>query len=177
MDERLQLVASTALLSLFTSGGVTTPIASKSLLIKVMTCKHSLVDFPRFRLTDLAKFEATLESLAHNWPGPGDPVSLRLVREDGHLLVMDVILPSGISTTARGLDFNPKNPRKRKRIIDEEADSAAGSEPEEEEDEEEDIGRYKQSGLAGFSKQQREVYKLVQQPTAKGRLLAEEVSC
>ncbi|GAW05646.1 MT-A70-domain-containing protein [Lentinula edodes] len=87
---------------------------------------------------------------------------------------MDVILPSGVSTTARGLDFNPKNPRKRKRIIDEEADSAAGSEPEEEEDEEEDIGRYKQSGLAGFSKQQREVYKLVQQPTAKGRLLAEE---
>ncbi|KAJ3733415.1 MT-A70-domain-containing protein [Lentinula guzmanii] len=175
MDERLQLVASTALLSLFTSGGVSTPISSKTLLTKVITCKPRSADWPRFRLTDLAKFESTLESLVHNWPGPEGPVSLRLVREHGQLVVMDVTLPSGLSTTARGLDFNPKNSRKRKRVIDEEADSAAGSEPEEEEEEEEeDIGRYRQSGLAGFSKQQREVYKLVQQPTAKGKLLAEE---
>ncbi|KAJ4490949.1 MT-A70-domain-containing protein [Lentinula aciculospora] len=174
MDERLQLVTSTALLSLFTAGNVSTPISSKALLTKVITYKQPLVDLPRFRLTDLSKFETSLESLAHSWSASGDPASLRLVREDGHLVVMDVILPSGVSTTARGLDFNPKNPRKRKRVIDEEADSAAGSEPEEEEEQEEDIGRYRQSGLAGFSKQQREVYKLVQQPTAKGKLLAEE---
>ncbi|KAJ3837043.1 hypothetical protein F5878DRAFT_662443 [Lentinula raphanica] len=62
------------------------------------------------------------------------------------------------------------------------ADSAAGSG---ESDDEDDIGENDNvaggiegektgGGLAGFSKEQREVYKLVQLPSAKRRLLAEE---
>ncbi|KIK67042.1 hypothetical protein GYMLUDRAFT_37078 [Collybiopsis luxurians FD-317 M1] len=170
MDERLKLVASIALLSLFTSGAVSTPISSKDLLTRVITYKLPSLpsNLPRFRLTDLFKFEAALESLAHDW----DSAELKLVREDGQVVVMDVVFPNGLSTTTSGLDFNP---RKRKRVIDEEADSAAGSEPEEEEDDKaiQEIGGYKQSGLAGFSKQQREVYALMQKGTAKSKLIAE----
>lgn len=168
MDDRLKLVASSALLSLFSSGKVSTPISSKALLVRVITCKLAQnSNLPRFRLTDLAQFELALESLAHNW----DEAELSLVREEGQLVVMEVILPSGASS-ASGLNFNP---RKRKRVIDEEADSAAGSEPEEEEAIQE-IGVHRQSGLAGFSKQQREVYSLMQKGTAKGKLLAEQVT-
>ncbi|KAF9078675.1 MT-A70-domain-containing protein [Rhodocollybia butyracea] len=177
VDEALKVSASISLLSLVNSGSVSTPISSKTLLTRVITSKPSSASqLPRFRLTDLPKFELILESLAYKWPA--DEAVLSLVREEGQLVVMDVVLANGLSTTASGLDFNPRNPKKRKRIIDEEADSAAGSEPEEEDEKDEktiqEIGRFKQSGLAGFSKQQREVYKLVQSGTAKGKLLAEE---
>ncbi|KAJ3759019.1 MT-A70-domain-containing protein [Lentinula raphanica] len=192
---------SSALLTIFTSSTLRTPISSKHLLIKVIGCLKTGV----FKLSDLGKFERALEklSLGEGETKEGEAgveeaatktMQLTLTREpNGHLTLLDVVLPSGISTTTSGLDFRPSTSTatgvggkrllgKRKRVVDEEADSAAGSG---ESDDEDDIGENDNvaggiegektgGGLAGFSKEQREVYKLVQLPSAKRRLLAEE---
>ncbi|THV05496.1 MT-A70-domain-containing protein [Dendrothele bispora CBS 962.96] len=168
--DKLKVVATTALCSLFTSRKVTTPITSKDLLVRVITFRLPDGLFPgnspppRFRLTDLSRFEAILEDLSHDW----DKADISFRRENGEFMVMDVTFPTqfpefGAETT---------NTRKRKRVIDEEADSAAGDEPDELLGE--DGGQSNCSGLAGFSKEQREVYAVIQKETAKGRLLAEQ---
>ena len=64
------------------------------------------------------------------------------------------------------------NPRKRKRVIDEDADSAAGDD--EAEDSSEDVPASRTSTLGSLSKELRDVYSLLQKGTARGRLLAEQ---
>lgn len=181
-DDALKIVASTALQSIFGSGKVSTPISAMSLLTRVIGFKLPAGLFPdspppRFRLTDLARFESILESLSTNW----DRANMTLVRENGELTVVEVVLASssgqgGSSATGTTLGESFLNSRKRKRVVDEEADSAAG-------DEESDDPAYEEQGLlrasstlANLNKEQREIYAMMQRSTAKGRLLAEQVN-
>jgi mRNA m6A methyltransferase catalytic subunit len=166
---KLKIVATTALHALFSSRKVTAPITSKDLLVRVITFRlpdglfPEKLPPPRFRLTDLSRFEAILEDLSHDW----DKADLSITRENGELMVMDVTLPTTINESGH----ESINLRKRKRIVDEEADSAAGDEP----DEPLEVSSTQRSALAGLTKEQREAYAVIQRETAKGRLLAEQV--
>ena len=129
---------------------------------------------PRFRLTDLRKFEKIVEDLAQTWTEGKIVIS----RDDDSkkLLIWEVVLQqqSGLmgsfSSVGSG-DASGSGSKKRKRVVDEDADSAVGDE-ESYLDEEEDNSR---SSLANLSKEMREVYTILQKSTAKGRLLAEQV--
>ncbi|KAJ7904270.1 MT-A70-domain-containing protein [Mycena olivaceomarginata] len=167
--DALKVVAASALHSLFSSGKASAPITSTQLLIRVIATKTppgllpNTSTAPRFRLTDLSRFESILESFSPIW----EHGTLSLSRENGELTVMDVSLaPSGVPRTALGESLNP---RKRKRVVDEEADSAAGD------DDVEDISFESVSTTLGsLSKEVREAYAIMQKGTAKGRLLAEQ---
>ncbi|KAK7060338.1 methyltransferase [Paramarasmius palmivorus] len=154
---RLKIIVSTVLLNLFKNEKVSTPISSRQLLVRVITHKlpsnlfPSHVSVPRFRLTDQLKFESILEELSRNW----DQAELFFTKDDNSFIITDVVFPGSNATS-----------RKRKRVIDEEADSAAGDEPEEDEQE--------QTALTRLSKEQRQVYAILQKATAKGKLLAEQ---
>lgn len=76
--------------------------------------------------------------------------------------------------SAGSSDPSGTNSRKRKRIIDEDADSAAGDDDNSLE-EDEALGA-SLSTLATLSTEMREIYTIMQARTAKGRLLAEQVS-
>ncbi|KAJ6629237.1 MT-A70-domain-containing protein [Mycena sp. CBHHK59/15] len=164
--DALKVVAASALCTLFSSGRVSTPITSTQLLLRVVATKPppgllpNTSTAPRFRLTDLAVFESILESLSLTW----DQGTLSLLRDNGELTVMD------LSLVSLGQPIGDLNPRKRKRVIDEEADSAAGDDDAEE--------PYSESPttttLGSLSKELREVYAIMQRGTAKGRLLAEQ---
>lgn len=70
------------------------------------------------------------------------------------------------------------NPKKRKRPpVDEEAESREGSEHGHSSLEEEEIRPPKPtvSSLSNLNKEMKEIYDILQKPTAKGRLLAEQV--
>ena len=70
------------------------------------------------------------------------------------------------------------NPKKRKRPpVDEEAESREGSEHGQSSLEEEEIPPPKPtvSSLSNLNKEMKEIYEILQKPTAKGRLLAEQV--
>ncbi|KAF5370150.1 hypothetical protein D9758_001285 [Tetrapyrgos nigripes] len=170
VDSKLKLVATTALHALFSSRKVTAPISSKDLLVRVITFRlpdglfPEKLPPPRFRLTDLSRFETILEDLSRDW----DKADLSITRENGEFIVMDVTLPTA-STEAGHESINS---RKRKRVVDEEADSAAGDEPDELLADEANASH--RSGFAGLSKEQREAYAVIQKETAKGRLLAEQ---
>ncbi|KAJ7499166.1 MT-A70-domain-containing protein [Mycena latifolia] len=166
-DAALRVVAASALFTLFSSGKASAPITSTQLLIRVITTKTpagllpNSSASPRFRLTDLRRFESILESFSPTW----EHGTLSLSRENGELTVMDVSLaPSG---AAVGESLNP---RKRKRVVDEEADSAAGD------DDADDptLDSPASTALGSLSKELREVYAIMQKGTAKGRLLAEQ---
>ncbi|KAJ7667760.1 MT-A70-domain-containing protein [Mycena polygramma] len=168
--DALKVVAASALYSLFSSGKASAPITSSQLLIRVITTKSppgllpNTSTAPRFRLTDLSRFESILESFSPTW----EHGTLSLSRENGELTVMDVSLePHGAAQSALGESLNP---RKRKRVVDEEADSAAGD------DDAEDLSfeTPAPTTLGSLSKELREVYALMQKGTAKGRLLAEQ---
>ncbi|KAJ7095151.1 MT-A70-domain-containing protein [Mycena belliarum] len=165
-DAALTLVAASALYTLFSSGRASAPITSMQLLIRVITTKTppSLLPntstAPRFRLTDLRRFESILDSFSPTW----EHGTMSLSRENGDLTVMDVSL---VPQSALGESFNP---RKRKRIVDEEADSAAGDEDAEDPSFESPAP----TALGSLSKELREVYAIMQRGTAKGRLLAEQ---
>ncbi|OBZ76306.1 N6-adenosine-methyltransferase subunit METTL3 [Grifola frondosa] len=126
---------------------------------------------PSFRLTDLTRFEHILEGLAETW----DHGRITVLREeqDGGLTVMDVQL--GDTQNGRPTS-TPPHGRKRKRVVDEDADSAAGDAEEEEEQSFEHLANLKPapSTLASLSKDSKEVYAIMQHSTAKGRLLAEQ---
>ena len=65
---------------------------------------------------------------------------------------------------------------KRKRVVDEEADSAVGSGGDDESETNSPGGfGWAKSALGGLSKEMRDVYALLQKGTAKGKLLAEQV--
>ncbi|KAJ6539104.1 MT-A70-domain-containing protein [Mycena capillaripes] len=167
--DALRVVAASALYSLFSSGKASAPITSTQLLIRVVTTKSppgllpNASTAPRFRLTDLSRFESILESFSPTW----EHGTLSLSRENGELTVMDVsLLSPSAAQSALGESLN----RKRKRIVDEEADSAAGDD--DAEDTSFDLPA--PTTLGSLSKELREVYALMQKGTAKGRLLAEQ---
>ncbi|KAF8211379.1 MT-A70-domain-containing protein [Mycena galopus ATCC 62051] len=163
----LKVVAASALYNLFSTGKASAPITSMQLLICVITTKTppgllpNTSTAPRFRLTDLSRFETILESFSPIW----EHGTLSLSRENGELTVMDVTL--GAAPTALGESLNP---RKRKRVVDEEADSAAGDDDVEDSSFESSVP----TTLGSYSKELREVYALMRKGTAKGRLLAEQ---
>ena len=143
---------------------------------------------PRFRLTDLSRFEKILEDLAQTWTEGKMVIS----RDDGSkkMMIWEVGLQQqnglvgsykslmgtgSLSSVGSGGDASGSGSRKRKRVIDEDADSAAGDEEDETYLDEEDYGGNNQSSLANLSKEMREVYTILQKSTAKGRLLAEQV--
>ncbi|KAJ6599315.1 MT-A70-domain-containing protein [Mycena vulgaris] len=168
--DALRIVASSALYTLFSSGRASAPITSTQLLIRVITTKTppglllNTSTAPRFRLTDLRCFESILESFSPTW----EHGTLSLSRENGELTVMDVsLVSSGVAQSALGESLNP---RKRKRVVDEEADSAAGDD----DAEEPSFDSPALTTLGSLSKELREVYAIMQKGTAKGRLLAEQ---
>lgn len=119
---------------------------------------------PRFRLIDLPKFESILEDISQSW----DYGTISLRRDDGVLTVMDVHLGSQCSGSA----LAALTTRKRKRVVDEDADSAAGNDPDEQDSFD---GPMPSTTLGNLSKELKEVYTILQKGTAKGRLLAEQV--
>lgn len=163
-DEQLRLLASTTIKCLFSSGELLTPISAMDLLSRVIAMGPSAglfpesIPTPRFRLFELTKFQGILEALSREW----EHGTLSLMREGDEMTVMDVKL----GTSGQGLDLALK---KRKRIVDEEADSADGN------DEEADPIEPGTTTLGSLSKELKEVYAIMQKSTAKGRLLAEQV--
>ena len=167
-EEQLKLVASSTINGLFSSGKVSAPISSMDLLSRVISVGPPAgllpTPPPRFRLIDLPKFESILDSLSQNW----DHGLITLARDDKGITIMDVNLDSPGSVNI----FAGLNTRKRKRVVDEDADSAAGS------DDGQDSFEGPTSGsttLGSLSKELKEVYTILQKSTAKGRLLAEQV--
>ncbi|EKM59733.1 uncharacterized protein PHACADRAFT_88183 [Phanerochaete carnosa HHB-10118-sp] len=173
-DEKLKIVASNALRNLFASGQIHTPISSFDLLARVVSSGPPSPGLfpgpdppPNFRLTDLSRFEHILDSLSQDWE-EGKIVLSR----DGEMTVLDVQLGQtsrgqngGLGTAAHG--------KKRKRIVDEDADSATAVQ-EDEASSDAECRRPMPSTLDSLSKDMREVYALLQRGTARGRLLAEQ---
>ncbi|KAJ3535400.1 hypothetical protein NMY22_g6513 [Coprinellus aureogranulatus] len=196
-----------------------TPLSSLELLTHVMTTKipsgllPNNKPNPRFRLTDLAKFESILEDLARTWEagrisysrekgdGEAGPGTMTIWEVQLGLKAFALTAPVG----GNAFDgFERGGLGKRKRIVDEDADSASGGDVGDDDDDiyREDIGSSAGtsqivgvgaefeavagesgagtegraiSSLGSLSKELREVYSLVQRGTAKGRLLAEQV--
>ncbi|KIY45858.1 MT-A70-domain-containing protein [Fistulina hepatica ATCC 64428] len=117
---------------------------------------------PRFRLTDLSLFESVLETLARVW----DQGTILLSRDNDGVTVIDVRLDTPRSGA------NTFGTKKRKRVVDEDADSAAGNNC----DDDEDYTSFEGSSTLGhLNKELRQVYGILQRCTAKGRLLAEQL--
>ncbi|KII95870.1 hypothetical protein PLICRDRAFT_98933 [Plicaturopsis crispa FD-325 SS-3] len=136
------------------------------LLIQVVASKPSGVlasTTPSFRLTDLRRFESILDTLAQSW----EHGCITLSKEDGEFVVMDVRLgePSALANLVT---------RKRKRVIDEDADSASGGEDNQSSLDESPARAPPSTALGELSKELKEVYAILQKSTAKGRLLAEQ---
>ncbi|GLB33550.1 putative MT-A70-domain-containing protein [Lyophyllum shimeji] len=176
-DDELRVLATTALTSLLTSGQLSFPMTAMSLLTRVVSTKvpHGLFANPsssniRFRLTDRSRFESILEDLSRTW----DQATISLSRENGETTVLDIVLnPNGQTRSVLdATSWDVSASRKRKRVIDEDADSAAGDE--ETEDSYEELPGSRTSALGSLSKEMREVYAILQKGTAKGRLLAEQ---
>ncbi|KAJ7591267.1 MT-A70-domain-containing protein [Mycena floridula] len=158
-----ELAVADALLTIFSpSSKLVLPISSVDLFARVIA--HKLASPPRFRLTDLSRFESILENLAANW----EHAKLSLARDGAELTVVDVVLIPSASTLGQSF----LNSRKRKRIVDEEADSAAGSAADDETSDEYACPTW--LTLANIPQELRETYAMVKKSTAKGRLLAEQ---
>ncbi len=185
VEDKLKVVASAALGTLFSSHAVTAPISSFDLLTRVVASGPPSGLFPdsepapRFRLIDLPRFERILERLSDSW----DQGKITLSRDeeaDGSLTIMGVQLgaaASGSGQTERS-QVSPMK-RKRKRVVDEDDDSAAGRAEEEDATpdlKEKDTWKPPPGTLESLNKTMKEVYALMQLPSAKGRLLAEQVS-
>ena len=159
-DCELKLIVAAALQSLVSSGKLSPPITSLRLLTRVIAARnHDLA--PKLRLTDLLRFESILEDLSRSW----DNGSIVLSRDGGTLSIVEISLSS------------PGYSRKRKRVIDEDADSAAGDENSDEQENSSELppSNGAPSTLRSLSNELKEVYAILQKGTAKGRLLAEQV--
>lgn len=175
-DERLKATVASTLGPLFSSRKANAPISSFDLLALVIASgspsRPTLGgDRPvRFRLTDLSIFERILEALSESW----EFGKLTVSREGTGMIITDVRL--GSSCRTRDNPYTPHG-RKRKRVIDEDADSAAENFQEEEErpDAMGTEGGPAPSTLDSLSKDMKEVYALLQTGTARGKLLAEQV--
>lgn len=180
-DDEYRIIAISALTTLLASGNLNFPISSTDLLCRVVATKVPAGLLPgsssskntRFRLVDQSRFEYILETLSRTW----DERTITLSRDNGELSVLDITLAqSGASfTSAEGGGGEASNSRKRKRVIDEEADSAAGGE-DGDDSFEDDLEPQPNTPLKSLSKELRDVYTILQQSTARGRLLAEQVS-
>lgn len=161
-EDALSGKVSSALYSLVSSGSVSTPISSLNLLGKLVSSSHKP---PPLRLHDLPRFESILESLSVDW----DHGTITLLRDNAGLTLMDANLVRQSQPTA-----GPSS-KKRKRPVDEEAesDTEADNEQHQESDHKNSIPTV--SSLSNLSKDMKEIYAMLQKPTAKGRLLAEQV--
>ncbi|KAI0080731.1 MT-A70-domain-containing protein [Panus rudis PR-1116 ss-1] len=175
IDDKLKVVASATLNSLFSSGKVDTPITSFDLLTHVVSVGPPTGVLPgedrppTFKLTQRRLFERILEALSESWDF-GD-LSLSREPETGELTIVEVRL--GQSHTGRKALVGVAHGKKRKRVVDEDADSASGNG----EDEEKATHTAKAappSTLDSLTKDMKEVYSLLQRGTAKSRLLAEQ---
>ena len=178
-EEKFRIIASSALNTLFSSGRIQTPISSFDLLASVVSLgppQNGLLvgpdPPPSFRLTDLSRFEHILECLSQEW-GHGK-ITLSHDNQAGDVTVLDVQLgqTSKHQSATAGASAHGK---KRKRVVDEDADSAAAGAEENEPSEEVECRQPMPSTLDSLSKEMREVYSLMQRGTAKARLLAEQV--
>ncbi|KAG6903363.1 hypothetical protein C0995_013116 [Termitomyces sp. Mi166 len=178
-DDELRVLAITTLTSLLSSGKLLFPMSTMKLLTQVVSAKvpSGLFANPsspniRFRLTDQPRFERLLEELSKTW----EEGSISLLRENNALTVQDIVVhPSGHRRPIAELTSGDATiSRKRKRIIDEDADSAAGDE--ETEVFYEELGSHATSTLGNLNKDMREAYAILQRGSARGRLLAEQPS-
>jgi mRNA (2'-O-methyladenosine-N6-)-methyltransferase len=159
-DDPLKGVVSSALHSLVSSKSVSAPISSLNLLGKFIS--HSSRKPTPLRLHELSRFESILESLSDDW----DHGTISLLRESSGLTVMDVKLSRHSPDSSS---------RKRKRPVDEEAESDAESDNNGPTELEKKSPIPTVSSLSYLSKEMKEIYAILQKPTAKGRLLAEQV--
>lgn len=178
-DDEYRILAISALNTQLASGKLTFPISSTDLLGRVVATKvpTGLLPGPsssntRFRLFDQSRFESILENLSRTW----DEGAITLSRDNDEMSILDITLtPSGASFPSEAGGGEASNPRKRKRVIDEDADSAAGGE-----DADDSFEDYPEpqpnTPLRTLSKELRDVYTILQRSTARGRLLAEQVS-
>jgi mRNA (2'-O-methyladenosine-N6-)-methyltransferase len=176
-NDELKVIAIAAIQSLMSSGKFSLPVSMMDLLALVVAFKVPAGLLPscntRFRLTDQSKFDSILQDLSQTW----DQGNISISRQNGELTIMDISLDQAVfHQYLPGMDGRSgdgANPRKRKRVIDEDADSAAGDD--EAEDSLEDVPATRASTLGSLSRELRDVYSLLQKGTARGRLLAEQV--
>ncbi|TFK27045.1 m6a methyltransferase [Coprinopsis marcescibilis] len=173
---------------------------------------------PKLKLTDLKKFERIVEDLARTWEGgrisysrervfSGESSSGSNRPDEESMMIWEVTLgvkAFGLTEGWSGTDTLEDSSAgvggglgKRKRVVDEDADSAAGNEEDEDDIYQEEVRKTKgarqtvgvgvefepategasgraTSSLGSLSKDLREVYSILQRGTAKGRLLAEQ---
>ena len=188
-DDELKIVALTAIKSLINGQKINAPITSLDLLTSVITTKLPIGLLPRsppprFRLTDLRRFERIVEDLANTWSEGF--ISFSNDSSSGKMKIWEIGLHSaqgqagrsvisvyGNSASVGGIGNVEILSKKRKRVVDEDADSAAG-------DEDEALLEEEGTGVAGstlanLTPEMREVYTIIQKSTAKGKLLAEQV--
>lgn len=184
-DDELKVVITTAFKMLLSSCKVNTPATSLDLLTSVMTCKMPSellpnAPTPKFRLTDLARFEHIVEDLSNTWSD--GIITYSRDEASGRMMIWELSSLSSLggrpllgssSNSLRSLELSGPSSRKRKRVVDEDADSAAGDD--ETLLDEEDVLGGSTSSLAKLSADMREAYMILQKSTAKGRLLAEQV--
>ena len=172
MADPLLPEVSSAIRSLFSSRVATTPTSSLNLLGRVIASSRKA---PLLRLHELHRFEAILEALSQ--PQGWEHGTITLLKNASGVVVMNVILLKKLTHVP--YDGNVlSNPKKRKRPpVDEEAESREGSEHEHSSLEEEEIPPPKPtvSSLSNLTEEMKEIYEILQKPTAKGRLLAEQV--
>jgi len=158
---------------------------------------------PKFKLTDLGKFERMLEELSESWEQgwivlSRSGITTSALLGKGKMMIYEIGLweqnagkfgvnKSRMGSSGSGTSENTTQTKKRKRVVDEDADSAAGDLEEEEEapvsGQTNEVGVMgigatapgTGSTLANLSPEMREVYAFIQKGTAKGRLLAERV--
>jgi mRNA (2'-O-methyladenosine-N6-)-methyltransferase len=172
MTDPLLPEISSAVRSLFSSRVVTTPISSLNLLGRVIATSRKP---PLIRLHELGRFEAILDALSQ--PQGWEHGSITLLKSASGVAVMNVVLAKKPGQVPYDGSSTLSNPKKRKRPVDEEAESREGSEHGQSSLEEEEIHPPKPtvSSLSNLSEEMKEIYELLQKPTAKGRLLAEQV--
>ena len=159
-DDQLAVVVSSVLRDGYS---LSVPTSSRDLLLHLISTKTA-TGSTSLRLTDLPRLDAVLENLAGQW----EHGTITIRRDSDVLTIMGVQLGNTRNDAS--------NPRKRKRPVDEEADSAAGDDNDERSSR--SISRSpppSRTPLGSLSKELREVYALLQRSTAKGRLLAERV--
>lgn len=164
-EDELKERISNLLQELTCSGAIHTPIAAFDLFKKLVSHGGTKPGetVPRLRLTDLPKLEDILEKLAVSW----DAGYLSVLRDGNGLMVMQ------LDVGRKGA--SPGYTRKRKRPVDEDADSAeeeaAMATPA--------LSKGKPSAaasLSNLSKDLQEIYALLQRGTARQKLLSEQVS-
>ena len=164
---------SSAIRSLFFSRVVTTPISSLNLLGRVICSSRKA---PVLRLHELHRFDAILEALSQ--PQGWEHGTITLLNNASGVTVMNVVLVKKSAQVPYDGSGSFSNPKKRKRPpVDEEAESREGSEHGQSSLEEEEIHPPKPtvSSLSNLSEEMKEIYEILQKPTAKGKLLAEQV--